>query len=459
MASYVQRQMFLTAVIAGTAVSALAQEYALFDLGDLGNPHTTHVIGVANSGILVGYSGVGASQSHAFVWRNGRIQDLGVFFGCCSSAFASNSAGTIAGVSTSTSSFGSNVACTWDSRGQIAVLPEVIAGQEYGASAINEFDQVAGVSDVSPFEKTAVMWSDGDAIMLPSLGGVSSEARDISNTGTVVGGSRNTNNDYHACYWQDGIVFQLPLLAGNPTTIVSDSVGINDAGVIAGWCEDDFDILHCVIWRDGQIIDLHDPKYEGGSSATGINNYGEVSGAVYSGGEAFPAVWTGGGIRILPDFAPPKHKWTELRFAWGINDLGMVIGEGNFPPYTGTFDNRAWLMVPVTPKFSLAQPVPGLAGRRNTLTASGVTPGKKVYFVYGLQGGGSVIPGCDLAETLAAIQIENAKVIGSATANAQGVASLNTSVPDAARNAGEVLIQAVIPGDCVISNLVVEVFE
>ena len=93
------------------------------------------------------------------------------------------------------------------------------------------------------------------------------------------------------------------------------------------------------------------------------------------------------------------------------------------------------------------------------LMASGVTPGKRVYFVYGLQGGGSVIPGCDLAETLAAIQIENAKVIGSATANAQGVASLNTSVPDAARNAGEVLIQAVIPGDCVISNLVVEVFE
>jgi hypothetical protein len=104
----------------------------------------------------------------------------------------------------------------------------------------------------------------------------------------------------------------------------------------------------------------------------------------------------------------------------------------------------------------LSAPLPGVAGEANSLTITNVTPGQRVYFYYSLHGGGTRIPGCDLQQN--ALQLDNPKPIGSSIADENGIATISKNVPIAARNQW-ILIQAVVPGECAISQLVVKRFE
>ncbi len=442
--------------IPATAIRAQSLNYAIIDLGHLGNPHTTAGRQINDAGEVTGWSKYvpDSASTHAFRWRNGKISDLGVVSSCCSLGFGINNFGDVVGESTVVTSF-VRMAAVWPTSGSPFTIGAFDDDQSQ-AYGINEMGQVVGYSDLPSGSDRAFLWEEGVMYDLGTLGGDLSSASAINNAGTVAGYATDAVGEVWAVTWQDGVIAPLPLLSSDPG---SAAYGINEAGVVCGNSHDEQGFNRAVLWMNGSAILLQQNPEGSSSSAWGINDRNDAAGFITLDGERTACAWVNGQELVLRDHLPPKSKWTELDFAWDINNSGMISGEGEYPPYTGSFDSRGWVMVPVTPAFSLAQPVPGLAGRRNTLTASGVTPGKKVYFVYGLQGGGSVIPGCDLAETLAAIQIEKAKVIGSATANGQGIATLNTFVPDAARNAGEVLIQAVIPGDCVISNLVVERFE
>ncbi len=444
------------ALAASSGTLAQSSGYAIFDVGHLGNPSQATCRGGNDLGEVTGwgYYMQQSGSTHAFMWKNGRITDLGAVSSCCSFGFAMNNLGDVVGESTVATSF-VHMASVWPESSAPFTLG-AFDDDESQAYGINDVGQVVGYSDLPSGSDRAFLWEEGVMYDLGTLGGDLSSASAINNAGTVAGYATDAVGEVWAVTWQDGVIAPLPLLSSDPG---SAAYGINEAGVVCGNSHDEQGFNRAVLWMSGVAIRLQQSPEGSSSSAWGINDRNDAAGFITLDGERTACAWVGGQELVLRDHMPPKAKWTELNFAWDINNSGMISGEGKFPPYTGAIEERGWVMVPVTPRFSLAQPVPGLAGRRNTLTASGVTPGKRVYFVYGLQGGGSVIPGCDLAETLAAIQIENAKVIGSATANAQGVASLQVNVPNAARNAGDVLIQAVIPGDCVISNLVVEVFE
>ncbi len=160
-----------------------------------------------------------------------------------------------------------------------------------------------------------------------------------------------------------------------------------------------------------------------------------------------------GPVVALDTLLPPNSVW-KLEWANDINDAGQIAGTAvNKREQT----ERGYLLTPVHPTLTLAQPSPGKAGQRNTLTLTGATPGARIYFVYGTTGGGAVVPGCDLQE--AAIQIDSPKTIGFAIANASGTATFSANVPLSARNSGDILIQAVDPQRCDQSQLVVERFE
>ncbi len=85
-----------------------------------------------------------------------------------------------------------------------------------------------------------------------------------------------------------------------------------------------------------------------------------------------------------------------------------------------------------------------------------MTPGARVTFLYSKTGGGTRIPGCDLQQN--ALQLDSPTVIGAAVADSNGVASITRTVPPVARGQ-TILFQAVVQGECAISQLVVFRFE
>ena len=439
------------------SVFGQSPRYAIFDVGHLGNPEVASARALNNRGIVTGYStydptGFSAS-THAFAWANGELLDIGIEVDCCSTGRDINERGEIVG---SGWWDGSSWPTIWDPSWNASRVPNFDADRG-GFEAMNILNEFAGSARFDGGSYVPIFYSNGVLVQLGTLGGSGGSAEGINDAGVVVGYADDVNQHDIAFRWEDGVMSALPGMSSNQDDA---ALAINEAGEITGTVRDEGGDYHTALWDSaGTLHILEQNPGATDSNGASINERGDVLGLIKINGEWDGAIWTAEGEEILfSDVLPPHHKWT-IDIPWDINDIGMICGQGNYPPYTGLFDMRGFVMVPVTPAISLAQPVPGLAGRRNTLTASGVTPGREVYFVYGLVGGGSVIPGCDLAETLAATQIESAKIIGSATANAQGVASLQVNVPNAARNAGDVLIQAVIPADCVISNLVVERFE
>ncbi|MFG0329069.1 MAG: hypothetical protein ACF8PN_04140 [Phycisphaerales bacterium] len=102
----------------------------------------------------------------------------------------------------------------------------------------------------------------------------------------------------------------------------------------------------------------------------------------------------------------------------------------------------------------LLNPTPGLAGQNNTLTAINAQAGARVFFGYGVRAGATPVPGCSGLF----VDIDNARVGASATADANGTATVTSFVPSSA--AGRpLLLQAVDTGWCTTSNLVNFTFQ
>ena len=162
----------------------------------------------------------------------------------------------------------------------------------------------------------------------------------------------------------------------------------------------------------------------------------------------------------LERFVAPNHKWNFNHASWSfaqdINDNRQIVGwmkrQGN-PTSTG------FIMSPVTWTASLEMVggSPGVAGGNNTVRATGFDPGAQVYFIYSRFGGGTMIPGCALLDN--AVQLDDPQIVGVATADGAGLAEYTGFVPAAAANLGEILIQAVAPSSCAISNYIVVEFQ
>lgn len=103
--------------------------------------------------------------------------------------------------------------------------------------------------------------------------------------------------------------------------------------------------------------------------------------------------------------------------------------------------------------FSLLAPSPGTAGSSNTWLVTDAPPGATVHLVFGVQAGATPVPGCPgLTLGLAFRQ-----VVGTTTANAQGRATFTRTVP-ATVSGLTARFQAVLPGSCEVSPVVVHAF-
>ncbi len=441
------------ALVTNARLHAQDFRYAVIELPDLGSSFQLNAVGGINSsGDVVGGAGFAVNFFHATLWpHDGGVIDLGTIDGNFAGAASINDLGDIAGWS----SFAPNGnlldrhATLWTG-GQIIDLG-TLGGETSVANAVNNAGQVVGQSeyDMQSSRNKACLWQNGEICILPAPhpDWDGREALAINDSGEIVGYGFGTELVLRALHWREGKVVDLGAL----TSLESKAYGINDVGTIVGYSRITSDYVHAVRWTNGQIEDIHTPNIGPNSIATYINERGQIVGDAYVSTRAF-ILNSGEQMLLLDDLVPPQLRlgWTMQR-ALGINEAGQI-------PVTASIGNDLWplLLTPVNPTMTLQGPQPGRAGTTNGLRVTNVTPGASVTFLYSRFGGGTIIPGCDLQQN--ALQLDNPTVIGTAIANQQGVATITRPVPLIARGQ-TILFQAVVPGECAISQLVVHRFE
>ncbi len=261
----------------------------ILDLGALGTGLESAGLYVNDFGEVIGFSTFDTTPDpssfkgatiHAFIWRNGVIQDLGTLGGSGASPSGgcnNERAGLVAG-SSSTSS-GESHAFLWDN-GKMTDIP-TLGGTSAGAQCANNQGQVIGQSNLAgDVDQHAFSWEDGKVIDLRTLGGSFSQAVWLNNEGQSVGGATTTNDEgFDATLWSKGVVADLGTLSGDCFSIAN---AINSKGQIIGQSFSCDFISRAVLWDKGSIIDLNaaippNPTLQL-TEPLNINDHGEIVG-------------------------------------------------------------------------------------------------------------------------------------------------------------------------------------
>lgn len=431
--------------------SAMSQggpyEYAFFRLNTFGEPGGQG-FGINDRGVAVGQTTSELFLSGSFAWLEGQSFDLRPPGMEESIARSINDRNVVVGGASVEG--GRDVAGIWEN-GAYRELG-FLGGDSSMAYGVNNSGHVVGWTDIDDVVFNGFHWFDGVMTDLGSLPeGLGSRAFDINNAGTIVGISGAGTGFWHPVAWVDGQIVELPILEGR---LISYAEEINELGQIAGYAYDSA-FADAVVWENGKVTSINDVSISRQSYAYGINDLGEVVGFADLSDFDFEAfIWRDGEMRLLRDLVPPHLRLIRIEGARDINNWGQIVGdlEGRNP-----FD-RAFLASPVYPAMSLAQPIPGHSNNVNTVTISGGIPGASIYVAYGGKGGGEVILDCDLRDGVA-LQIQDPTVIGPFVADANGEVVITTFVPPVATDLGDILIQAFDPDNCLVSQLIVEVFE
>jgi probable HAF family extracellular repeat protein len=258
------------------------------------------VVGFATNTIPDPFSFFGVTQARAFLWQKGAMQDLGTLGGPDAIAIAINNRGQIAGNSYTNSTpnsvldaCGNNVPTEdpfiWKNGkmtdlGTLGGTCGLVTGQNDHGQVIGQSD-LAGDLTFHPF-----VWAEGRGMQdLGTLGGNTGVANWINDDGSIAGkadlpGTPPQNHD--AVLWgEDGALIDLGTLPGDSC---ANAYYVNSRGQVVGTSESrDLCLIptgeHAFLWEDdGPMIDLNSLIPSGSSLqltfAVAINDRGEIAG-------------------------------------------------------------------------------------------------------------------------------------------------------------------------------------
>lgn len=272
-------------------------------------------------------SSVGAPNSAASSMRA-----LGTLGGKVSVARGLNESGRVVGDASLPD--GSIHACLWQGNAVPRDLGTLGQGDFSTAHGINKTGQVVGAANIVPNGKN-------HAFLF----------RDIISKGVSAGASsKNSASKVRTPQSYRGVMQDLGLLPGGSS---SNARAINDRGQIVGWAGDSEDETHACLWENGKIRDLgtfgSDPY-----AAWSINNFGQIVGTASTTHQRMHAcLWENGRSIDLNDLIPVGSGWL-LQSAYTINERGQIVGIGQFEGAKHIF-----LLTPITntPGQKTGQPI------------------------------------------------------------------------------------------------------
>jgi probable HAF family extracellular repeat protein len=304
--------------VAGTSTIATGERHAfryrngqMLDLGTLVGGLSSEATAIADSGMVVGYSGWNGTgpgypqMTLGFAWQDGTMRSTGYLYCVCSfnertgrsRAYAVNSRGRVVGHSY-TNRAGLWQAFWWQADVGTRSIVDINSADGGFASAgygINDRNDVVGEHAGRAF----LMRDDVREGLGVLNGDTSSRARALNAVSQVVGFSVAADGSRRAFLW-DATMRELPHVAG---AVSSEALAINLQGDIAGRSGNrDLSDTRAALWRDGVAIDLNSRITASGwllMTATGINDVGQIAGTALRGGVRRAYLLT-------PDVLPPR---------------------------------------------------------------------------------------------------------------------------------------------------------
>jgi probable HAF family extracellular repeat protein len=247
-----------------------------------------------------------------------------------------------------------------------------LGGRTTSAWGINDSGQIVGTSATASGAQHAFLYSDSTLTDLGTFGGTESGACDINSSGQVVGYSLPHTGPASAVLYSDSTVTYLGTLEGSWW---SAARAINDSGQIAGEFGTVSAAQHGFLYSDSTMIDLG--TLVGGGDlvyTTDINSSGQVIG--------FAATTHSASIRYHA-FLYSGSMMTDLgtlggteSFALGINDNGQVVGRASVGDHYDTRHAFLYSGSTMTDLNSLIAPDSGLVlESANAINACGQIAG------------------------------------------------------------------------------------
>lgn len=149
----------------------------------------------------------------------------------------------------------------------------------------------------------------------------------VSPNGIAVGRSLRNGGSQAFSWTQGGGIVGLPNLASRPYAVANDA---NNNGVAVGTGATTFfgSSRLPLIWQNGAVSQLPLPGGQTLGDANAINNNGLAVGSVGSGSTQFGVIYDGGSANIITQ---TTGNGSFIVTAFGVNDSGLVVGQGIDP--------------------------------------------------------------------------------------------------------------------------------
>jgi probable HAF family extracellular repeat protein len=314
------------AMLALATAGAVKSPWVIRDLGTLDGLDSTPVA-INDHGEVAGYGYGQDVAGRAFLWKNGRLTDLGRC-GHYSRAVAINERGQVVGSCAFRPSGKPDHAFLWQNRTLIDL--GTLGWTSSDAVAINAKGQVVGTR-FRGNEEHAFLWQRGKMTDLGTLGGTRSEATAINDRGQVVGDSTTSDGEQHAFLWQHGKMTDLGVLGGGVSTAFGgirneqfQPTAINNRAQIVGLAHNptgSYEIAF--LWEHRKLTTFGSFGGQPNRAVT-INAHGQVllrtEPPSDKRGDAY--LWQKGKLRKLGSFDPDM----PATFVSGLNDRGQIVG-------------------------------------------------------------------------------------------------------------------------------------